>query len=709
MFCARVFCLSAAVWAAGAVSAAAEEVTIHRDDFGIPHIFAETGEGVTFGMGYAQAQDRLEELLKQYRRAAGTMSEVFGAEFVRDDYRQRLWRHAAIAKEKYPELSPESRAFIEAFQAGVKQYMQEHPDEVPAWAPELEPWMCVALSRYIIWGWPEGDAGGDMLRAGVKPDPIAYRGSNEWVVAPERTAYNAPIALIDPHLSWYGQFRFYEARLYGGGIEYSGMAIPGMPLPSLGHSRFCSVAMTTGGPDAADCYEEEINPDNPRQYRYEGEWRDMTVVTEVIRVKAGDTIEEKTIELEYTHHGPVAARKDGKAYTLKLPYYDQVGLADQVYEMITAKNLDEMKRALGMLQLMEQNVMVATVDGDIFYVRNGRVPIRAPGFDYKKPLEGSTAKTEWLGIHKFDDLLQLHNPPQGYLQNCNVSPQFMAKGLELDPVMLKERPYLFNGYVSLTQRADNPLHQRAAMCVELLHAQKKMSVDDAISIAMSPDVYGADVWQAMLKEAWSKAGDAANGPADPGKFCETILSWDRRCTADSPAAVAYKYWKDEFDDTVKLYDKAGFPPPISVNQKTILEALARGAEKMRADYGRFDVPYGEVYRVGRRGAKRDWPVAGGSVDSIATPRAIGFDRVDGTKKYVGRGGQTSTQIVLLTNPPQSWTVLPLGNSDHPESKHFDDQAEKLFSQGKMKPTYFLNRDELMKHVESTTRLTWKGQ
>ena len=73
--------------------------------------------------------------------------------------------HAFIAKEKYHTLSPKTRGLIEAFQDGVKKYMSEHPDQVPAWAPQIEPWMCVALSRYIIWGWPEGDAGGDSTPA----------------------------------------------------------------------------------------------------------------------------------------------------------------------------------------------------------------------------------------------------------------------------------------------------------------------------------------------------------------------------------------------------------------------------------------------------------------------------------------------------------------------------------------------------------------
>lgn len=200
----------------------AEKIHILRDEFGVPHIFAATPVGAAYGSGYAQAEDRLEELLRNYRKAEGTMSEVFGESWFRHDYRQRLWRHRRVAEEHYKELSAQTRAVIEAFQAGVKQFMTEHPEQVPAWAPKLEPWQVVALGRYIIWGWPEGEAGGDLLHAGIQPDPIAYHGSNEWLIAPSRTAMHAPIALIDPHLTWYGEFRFYEMRIYGGELEYSG-------------------------------------------------------------------------------------------------------------------------------------------------------------------------------------------------------------------------------------------------------------------------------------------------------------------------------------------------------------------------------------------------------------------------------------------------------------------------------------------------------
>jgi acyl-homoserine lactone acylase PvdQ len=683
-------------------NAAPEEVTIYRDEFGIPNIFAATEEGACFGMGYAQAEDRLEEVLKQYRRAAGTMAEVFGPEFLPHDYRQRLWQHRAISEANYPKLPPKVRSTIEAFQAGIKLYMKEHPKEVPAWAPELHPWQIVALGRMIIWGWPEGDAGADLRAAGIEPDPIEPRGSNQWTVTPRRTADGFALALIDPHLSWYGPFRFYEARLYGGELQTAGMTIPGVPLRALGHNRYCSVAMTTGGPDAADVYEEEVNPANPRQYRYDGQWRDMTVRAEVIRVKEGDRVAEKRFEMVYTHHGPVVARRGNKAYAMKLPYFDQFRLPEQAYRMNTARNLAEMKEALALFQVMEQNIMVATTDGDIFYLRNGRVPIRPPGFDWSRPVPGNTSKSEWLGIHPLDDLLQLHNPWQGYMQNNNCAPEHMMRFCPLTPARYQERSYLYG-------LRDNPLHQRAAMTREQLHANTRVTLQDAFEMALSPQVYNADLWQARLVAAWEKADARTKADPQAAKLYDLIVHWNRRADADSTGAVAYRFWKDRLGKEALLADRAGRTPPADIGDEQLLQALATGAADLHKQWGRLEVKWGEVYRVGREGTNRTWPVGGGSVPGMATPRAIGFTAQKDGKTWLGRSGQTSTQLVQLSNPPRSWTLLPLGESDHPESKHFDDQAEKLFSAGKLKPTYFLDKEELLKHVESKKVLRWEGK
>ncbi len=114
-----------------------------------------------------------------------------------------------------------------------------------------------------------------------------------------------------------------------------------------------------------------------------------------------------------------------------------------------------------------------------------------------------------------------------------------------------------------------------------------------------------------------------------------------------------------------------------------------------------------MFRVARKDGKQSYPVGGGSVKEagMATPRAISFGSVGDQK--IGHGGQTSTQIVVLSKPPRSYMVLPLGESDHPESGHWDDQAAKLFRPGKAKDTFFMDREGLQPHVTSTKKLDYK--
>jgi acyl-homoserine lactone acylase PvdQ len=666
------------------------DVEILRDEFGVPHIFALSLESAAYAAGYAQAEDRLEELLKNYRKAEGTMSEAFGPEWYRHDYIQRMWRHAAISRERYNEVSPKMRASIEAYQAGIKQFMREHPEQVPKWAPELHPAQVIALGRYIIWGWPMGEAGGDLRRGGIEPDPVAYRGSNQMLIAPSRTAMKAAIAVIDPHLGWYGEFRFYEVRIYAPDYAVSGVGILGIPFPSLGHSRWASVAMTTGGPDTSDIYEEEINPSNPRQYKYDGQWRELTVRKEQIKVRDGEEIKVKEAEIEYSHHGPIVARKSGKAYAMAIPYVNEVGLTDQIYEMYQARNLDEMKKALSKLQLMQQNIMVGTVQGDIYYLRNGRVPIRAKGVDPSKPVPGNTSATEWQGIHPMSDLVQIANPPQGYMQNNNCSPFAMMK----ESLLRAEKylPYIYND-------GNNPGHQRAAMTLEELDAARNVTAERAIEIAFSPQVYKADLWQARLKQAWEKADGSAKA-ADAAKVYQLIQQWNRRSDADSAGALAYYAFKMSLPDRLL---RAAVEIPGNLTDAQLIEATGKAAEWLKTNFGSLEVPYGRYFRAGREGGKT-YPVGGGTLRDagMATPRAISFGQVGA--EMVGRGGQTSTQVVILTKTPQSFTILPLGESDRKESGHWDDQAEKLFSKSRMKSSYFLNKAELLKHVTAKKAL-----
>jgi len=693
----------------GLPSPGARTALIYRDDFGIPHIFAPDVEMAAYAVGYAQAEDRLEELLKNYRRATGTMAEAFGPEFFRHDYEQRLWRHAEVSRANYHRLSPKTRAVIEAFIEGVKAYMREHPEKVPAWAPEIHPWHVVALGRFILYGWPVGAALADLRRVGIAPDvpsglpadlrrlwgrspsslaPVD-RGANAMLIAPARTAMRAPIAIIDPHLSWYGEFRFYQLRIYAGELAVAGVAILGTPLPALGHNAHCSIAMTTGGPDTTDVYEEDVHPENPRQYRYEGEWRPMHVRTEKIGLRRGDRVEWVTVEIEETHHGPIIAWRGHKAYAVALPYAEEVELIEQIYEMLTARDIEGMKRALARLQLMAQNVLIACTSGDIYYVRVGRVPLRPEGVDPSRPIPGHTAATEWRGIHPLSDFVQLLNPPSGYMHNCNVTPFAMMRESPLAPEHY--RSYIYNA--SRTA----PRHQRGERVTELLDAATRVTEEQALALAFDTGVWHADLWQARLKEAWARAPASAKS-AEAAVVYDLIQRWNRRSDPDSEGALAFYAFKKGLGPALAPQ----VDPPPTVTDAQLVEALARAAAWLRTTFGSLRVPYGRYFRVGREGGARTWPVGGGSLNrepnnvGMATPRAITFVPVGDV--MLGRAGQSATHIVILTKPPRSYSVVPLGHSDDPQSPHWDDQAEKLFSRGRAAPTYFLRRDELLKHV-----------
>src|SRR5207247_10091584 len=111
-------------WLPQAAASETNEATLYRDEFGIPHVFAPTLEAAAYAVGYAQAEDRLEELLKNYRRANGTMAEVFGPDYFKHDLIQRMWRHAEISREKYGQISSKMRSVIEAYHRDIKQVIK---------------------------------------------------------------------------------------------------------------------------------------------------------------------------------------------------------------------------------------------------------------------------------------------------------------------------------------------------------------------------------------------------------------------------------------------------------------------------------------------------------------------------------------------------------------------------------------------------------
>lgn len=673
------------------------QVTIYRDTYGVPHIYGDSEEAVLYGQGYAQAEDRLETLLKAYLKAQGKMARVFGERWIEEDYIQRLCRHAEVSRERYNEIDPHMRSLIEHFIAGVKQYMSEHPEKVPEWAEEPEPYHVVALGRYAIYGWPLGEAMGDLKRGQKakeeKEAADSGKGSNQWVIGRQRSAEDCVIALFDPHLGWRDERLFHEAHLHGGDLNVFGFNFVGAPCVGLGHNDYLYWACTTGGPDTSDVYEEEINPDNPLQYRYDGEWRDISVEVVDIEIKTEDGIKTIQREIHRTHHGPIVERDGNSAYAFSLTYENQVGLPEQLYRMNKAKNLAEFIDAAGMLQLMAQNLMYADIYGNMYYLRTGRVPVRPEGYDWQMPVPGNTSATEWLGIHNLEDLVQILNPPPGFMQNCNISPGTMMPNSPLTPDRYLN--YLYN-----TSRDSS--NTRGRRFLEIMEEMDQITLEEALGIANDVKIQGMGIWQEALVNTYKAHLDEFSNLAEA---IEIIEKWDHRADIDSIGMTMFFAWW-EFSRNM---DDKGARSLISKNkplsteaQKAILYALREAVSHMEKTYGSIRVPWGDIHRM-KRGDKT-WPVAGIAKSGLVTLRAVdgGSPNDDGVI-YMDHG-QFCTTVVLLKHPVISYSAVPYGQSEYADSPHYDDQAEKLFSKAQLRPTWY-QKEELMEHVESEKTLT----
>ena len=699
--------LSLSVWLAGCGKPAQPvvpepeniegRVTLYRDEWGVPHVYAKTAADAAYGLGYAQAEDRLEDIYRNVRLATGTMAEAFGEEHAEVDYMIRLLRNPEICQE-YWEAAPEHlRALGDSFMRGVEAYVAEHPEKKPEFACDLYGWQCGAIGRLVILQWPMGNLMDELKRKDRAP---AF-GSNSWAVAPSRSAEGCAILLTDPHLAWEGVQVFYEARVHCELYDLCGFFLVGSPLPALGHTGHVAWACTTGGPDTSDVYMMKIDPNLPTVYEYDGELKAAQVRPIVVPVKDGEPYQQLGL---YTVNGIALEEPDlekGILYVGKTPYLEEAGLFEQIYRMVLARNCDEFYEALAMNQLMEQNVTFADRDGNIQYVRTGRTPIRPDGYDWSVPVPGDTSDTQWLGIHDIADLVQVKNPPQGYFQNCNISPQLMMRDSPMTAD--KYKPYIYNVSWDYT----NPRGRRA---LELLAADDSITKEDAMVIAMNIYDILSKPWQNALDAAVDAVGAERMADAAFAGAVEKILAWNGEFAKDSAAAPLVKFWRLKCQDAIDIVAVADEQPLSETDQKKMLGLLAETVADFKKTYGTTDIVWGDVNWIGRGG--RYFPCDGADFGRGKDKRNLtetllcieGRELPDRPGRYVGYIGSESLMLAFMhKDGVESYSCVMWGQSGDPDSPHYVDQAERLYAQRQLKPTWFEWQD-LLGHLESEKTL-----
>ncbi len=302
------------------------------------------------------------------------------------------------------------------------------------------------------------------------------------------------------------------------------------------------------------------------------------------------------------------------------------------------------------------------------------------------------------------------------MQNCNIPPDAMIPDspFSLDAT----KPYIY-GSRSYGRSREGWTNQRGARAIQLLSANDSVTIEQALAYAVDVHIYGVGRWLAVLREAHEAFGGENSDDTAYARGMEDVLAWDGRLTADSTGALKYYYWREQLvsdhgadvvsaaasmiDQWYKIVtgEEVTDPDISPEEQEGAIASFAAAMLRLTDEMGSLDATYGDKFRVGRDDAS--WPVGGGGGFGTRTLRSLSYASEKDDHTRWGRSGQTSTQIVVMTKPIQSWWYLPVGESDRPDSPHYRDLAEKAFSERQLQPTLWMPED-LVDHIESRTVL-----
>jgi penicillin amidase len=542
-----------------------QPVTVIRDRWGVPHVYAENNHDLFLAQGYVHAQDRLWQMEFNRRIGRGTLSEVLGDETIDEDKFLRTVGLRRAAEKDWEVLDAETRQSLQDYADGVNAFIASHRDRLPieftllgfepaTWTPiDSLTWgkvMCLDLGGNwetellrakliarvgaekaldLLPAYPESgpfiippearsyaDLGNPSLpddtvrlRLGVKTPGI---GSNNWVVDGAKTASGKPLLANDPHLGIQLPSIWYEMGLHSGDLNLVGATFPGAPAVIIGHNDRIAWGVTNLGPDVQDLYMEKLNPDNPRQYEFMGQWEEMEVFQEEIKVKGQESI---VLEVRLTRHGPLlndAVEGLEQPIALRWTALDAMSLFVGVMRINLAQDWESFRDALRDWDAPSQNFVYADVDGNIGYQSPGRIPIRAKG-DGTVPVPGWTGEYEWTGYIPFDELPYVYNPPTHFIVTAN------------NKVVPDDYPYFLSSEWSPGYRA-----QRIIDLLTARMASGPLTPDDLRDI--QADVYSlpGEFLTPYLLEA-TPENDLQE------RALNQVREWDRVNSAGSPGAA----------------------------------------------------------------------------------------------------------------------------------------------------------------------------
>ncbi|SAL05283.1 penicillin amidase [Caballeronia calidae] len=359
------------------------------------------------------------------------------------------------------------------------------------------------------------DASTTVIAAADNPEEVT-EGSNNWVIAPSKSATGRAIMANDPHRAYAAPSLRYIQQISTPTLDIIGAGEPSAPGISIGHNGSIAYGLTIFNIDQEDLYVYELNPANPRQYRYKGKWEPMRVVREQIAVRNGAPV---TADLLFTRHGPVIYTEADKhrAFAVRTawlspgmsPYFDSM-------RYMRAKNYAQFKAALATWGAPTVNQVYADKDGNIGWVPSGLAPIR-PNWDGLMPVPGD-GRYEWAGFWPRDAMPSVYNPAQGYFTTSNE--MNLPAGYPY-----AERKLGF-------EWTNGSRHQRID---EVLKSLPKVSIEDSERLQN-------DIVSIPARRLVALLAPLSSDDEDTRAALAMLKGWDAHMGADSPQAALEEVW-----------------------------------------------------------------------------------------------------------------------------------------------------------------------
>lgn len=727
-------------------------VEVRYDARGVPHIFAAGELDAIRALGYVVARDRLFQLELQARAGAGTLTELVGARALPLDQETRALGLPDAAERSLAALGDTTRGrrLIEAYADGVNAWIDQLsraqlPLEYrllgrrPArWAPQN------ALHLFNRMGWVltqsdlerrkaaaaalVGPAAADFLypvesplqepiqpsglgapRAvtGPVPEPgppapdtvLAMEpagapasdhalGSNNWAVAPRRSATGHALLAGDPHLELTLPSIWYEAHLVvPDSLDVHGVTIPGAPAIVIGFTRQLAWTFTNVEADLQDRWLEVVDDaTRPARYRLDGTWRPLRTRVETYRGPGGAVLAVDT--LRFTHRGPLTRGADGRWVSLRWTVLEAAPALDALAAAARAPDVRAWLATMRAWAAPPQNLLVADRAGHIALRSTGRFPRRptARGDHY---LRGDTSATDWAGDWTVAEMPQAQDPPQGFVASANQQPA--------DPAEFPR--YLGAGWLS---------PWRALRINALLRSHDTVTVDDMRRFQTDPRSAAAE----RFVPAFLAAAAARAGSDTLARAAALLAEWNGEFTVDNRRAVLFEAAVDALQE--RLWDelagdgagpRRAVPRPALVLAWRLLGVPASKwwdhpstsrvedrddvlAEALVAAYHAVRERHGDPAGDGWR-----W----GAVRTVSIPHLLhlpGF----GAGGLAVQGGSTTLNpvtagggfgaswrmVVELGDSVRAWGTYPGGQSGNPASRRYLDRLP-LWVEGDLAP------------------------